>query len=313
MIYASNPEWIDIEKIPQEDGPDPVVPIAYSAKFRDVMDCFRGVLRVNEHSLRTLALTEDVINANPANYTAWYFRRQILDTLSLSLYKELEITEQMAIEHPKNYQVWHHRREICSKLGDGSLETKFCSNALQYDHKNYHAWAHRQWAVKKFQLWNEELEYIERMLEEDVRNNSAWNHRWFIVQNNDNVAMTLDNDSILQREMNFAFEKLEKARRNESCWNYLRGLHEFTCSQMVDTRSCDLAQILREKCLEILKQDAENIYSCALLVDLYENEKTKPSLEVAKKLMESLMNELDIVRRPYWQFRVQLVEEQLEL
>lgn len=38
----------------------------------DVMDCFRGVLKTNEFSARTLALTLDVIDVNPANYTVWY-------------------------------------------------------------------------------------------------------------------------------------------------------------------------------------------------------------------------------------------------
>ncbi|CCI45421.1 unnamed protein product [Albugo candida] len=212
----------------------------------------------------------------------------------------------MALEHPKNYQVWHHRREICSNLGDGSLETKFCSNALKYDSKNYHAWAHRQWAVKKFQLWEGELEYTECMLDEDVRNNSVWNHRWFIVQNNNVVSMTLENVNISQREVEFAFEKLEKARRNESCWNYLRGLYEFACRQHAVTLRSDIRQRLREKCLAILEQDAENIYSCALLVDLYEDEQSTTALKKAKKLLNSLMNELDLVRRPYWLFRAQL-------
>lgn len=195
----------------------------------------------------------------------------------------------MALEHPKNYQVWHHRREICSNLGDGSLETKFCSNALKYDSKNYHAWAHRQWAVKKFQLWEGELEYTECMLDEDVRNNSVWNHRWFIVQNNNVVSMTLENVNISQREVEFAFEKLEKARRNESCWNYLRGLYEFACRQHAVTLRSDIRQRLREKCLAILEQDAENIYSCALLVDLYEDEQSTTALKKAKKVSKSIL------------------------
>lgn len=45
--------------------------IAIVLAVKDVMDCFRGVLQLNEFSDRTLALTLDVIDANPANYTVW--------------------------------------------------------------------------------------------------------------------------------------------------------------------------------------------------------------------------------------------------
>lgn len=42
------------------------------------MDCFRGVLKTNELSARALALTLDVIDVNPANYTVWYAPRRVL-------------------------------------------------------------------------------------------------------------------------------------------------------------------------------------------------------------------------------------------
>ncbi len=37
----------------------------------DAMDYFRAVVKSGEVSQRTLDLTEDVLNLNPANYTVW--------------------------------------------------------------------------------------------------------------------------------------------------------------------------------------------------------------------------------------------------
>src|SRR5438045_2289658 len=71
MGYADDPAWADVRPVPQDDGPDPVCPIAYTAEFKETMDYFRAILHRDERSPRALALTEHVIKINPANYTAW--------------------------------------------------------------------------------------------------------------------------------------------------------------------------------------------------------------------------------------------------
>ena len=62
-------DWADVEPIAQDDGPKPVVPIAYTDAFRESMDRFRAILAKDERSPRALELTSDVIALNPANYT----------------------------------------------------------------------------------------------------------------------------------------------------------------------------------------------------------------------------------------------------
>ncbi|KAL4176141.1 hypothetical protein KRP22_001095 [Phytophthora ramorum] len=292
MKYSEDPAWADVAKVPQDDGPDPIVSIAYSSDFTDVMDCFRGVLKINEYSERTLALTLDVIEANPANYTVWYFRRRVLEALGSDLRGELQFTADMAIQHPKNYQIWHHRREICTMLHDGSQEKAFCAMAIDGDSKNYHAWAHRQWAVKTFSLWDGELEFVNKMLLEDVRNNSAWNHRWFVLSNTSGVATTADR----QREVDYALNKISLAVHNESPWNFLRGLvrgHEAT-----------FAAQLKEKARGVLETTPDCIFAAVLLVDLCAKEGTDEALGRATNLLETLMNDTDRVRKAYWQFRL---------
>jgi len=100
------PGWEDVEPVPQDDGPDPVVSIRYADEFRSTMDLFRAVMHAQEFSARALALTAQVVEGNPANYTAWQYRRRCLDATGADLREELRYTEATAYDNPKNYQIW---------------------------------------------------------------------------------------------------------------------------------------------------------------------------------------------------------------
>ena len=67
-------------------------------------------------------------------------------------------------------------------------------------------------------LFDQELEYTEHLLNEDIRNNSAWNQRYFVISNT-----TKFEQNIIDREIDYALDKIELVKGNESAWNYLRG------------------------------------------------------------------------------------------
>jgi hypothetical protein len=143
-----------------------------SSADRDVMGVFRALYARQEVSPRALALTEDAIALNPANYSAWHYRRVILRGLqtpstspspssasspSVDFRDELAFLERVAgAGASKNYQVWQHRRVLAGWLGEGAgaAELAFSQLHLLDDAKNYHAWSHRQWAVQAFGLWD---------------------------------------------------------------------------------------------------------------------------------------------------------------
>ncbi|KDO29671.1 hypothetical protein SPRG_05623, partial [Saprolegnia parasitica CBS 223.65] len=282
-----NPEWADVQRVPQDDGPNPAVPINYSTYYRDVMDLFRAVLLSDELSERTLTLTEAVIECNAANYTAWHFRRKVLKALNADLADELDFCMDKALDNPKNYQIWHHRREIVDRLNDAKRELPFIAEALSDDSKNYHCWSYRQWVVQRFGLWDGELAFVDEMLAQDMRNNSAWNHRWFVRNHTPPSAI------VRAQEIEVAFAYIEKAPHNESAWNYLRGwiAHQ------------DFVELptIEARCAAIYAAHPTCTFAANVLVDILSQEPTPANVAAATEILEKLMV-VDPVRAVYWSY-----------
>uniref|UniRef100_A0A2P2JMZ6 Protein farnesyltransferase/geranylgeranyltransferase type-1 subunit alpha n=2 Tax=Rhizophora mucronata TaxID=61149 RepID=A0A2P2JMZ6_RHIMU len=307
------PEWSDVTPIPQDDGPNPVVPIAYKPEFEETMDYFRALYFNDERSPRALQLTHQAIAFNPGNYTVWHFRRLILETLNSDLREELDYIEQIAKINTKNYQIWHHRRWVAEKLGNDAMakELQFTKKILSLDAKNYHAWSHRQWVLQTLGGWEDELDYCNQLLEEDIFNNSAWNQRYLVVTQCPNLGGLR---AMRESEVKYTTKAILANPENESPWTYLRGLYKG------DTNSWINDPEISSICLKVLTAKAYPVFALSILLNLlchgYQGNQElrdavgalnssisgKPDSDLAKAVC-SVLEHVDPMRANYWRWR----------
>ncbi|KAA8498424.1 Protein farnesyltransferase/geranylgeranyltransferase type-1 subunit alpha [Porphyridium purpureum] len=208
--------------------------IEYPSLYARVFGLLRKVSNAQdmtcvELSERMLDLTTVALNLNAADFSVWTLRRFMLSRVPLCSrarwQREAEQLSGLMIKQQKNYQVWNHRRAVVLALIDDVISKKQCVEdekafvemVLRASPKNYHAWSHLQWLVGVSGDAEGEMAFTERMLDDDYRNNSAWNHRFFVLGR-------FKNQQAVRNDIPFALCVLQKARDNESCWNYLLAL-----------------------------------------------------------------------------------------
>ncbi|KAF1758181.1 hypothetical protein GCK72_014639 [Caenorhabditis remanei] len=308
-LYKDNADWKDVTPIYPSKNEEVAVKIAVTEDFIDAFAYFRAVLIKNEKSPRVMALLEDCIRLNPANYTVWQYRRVCLTELGWDLKKEMRYLDDIIQESSKNYQVWHHRRFIVELMGESAVsdELRFCSEVIREEEKNYHAWQHRQWVVRTFKVpLDDELTFALKMLLIDSRNNSAYNYRYFMLTLHDK---TEDKDRI-NIEINLAKEFIQNIPNNESAWNYLTGLL-ITNGITSDSNVVSFVEDLYETTPEDKRSPFLLAFIADMMLENIENQTAaEESAERAKKLYKTLQS-IDPVRINYYKHQSLLAQTML--
>ena len=300
------------------------------------MGFFRSILNTNELSQRALTLTAIVINDNPANYTAWHYRRLCLVSLGVGVGGELEFTEEIGGENPKNYQVWYHRRALLQGVIDedggasknkdvGLMELEYISRVLVEDSKNYHAWSHRQFIVKGFDLYSteseaKELKFVGDMLMKDLRNNSAWNQRWFTVhgdKRNYSEGKVLKED-VVASEIDFTQRLIIKDGYNESSWKYLLGLvkEQWGKSEKMSEQTTTMTTSISKWVQGLISSESEakklSPHLLSFQIDVFDRlgfeGENKESFEIAIGYCDMLGGEVDVIREKFWSWKKGILE-----
>ena len=298
VSYKTRPEWSDVEPISIKTETS-IMDIKYTARYEEAFSYFRAMLKEDELSERSLALTADCIELQRSNFSVWYFRRRILRKLNHHLKNELAFMEKVIENEPKNYQVWHHRKTIVEWLRDSSQDKQLTASVLSVDNKNYHAWQHRQWVIKEFSLWDGELEFTDAQIALDVRNNSAWNHRYFVISE----TRRYEDAGRLEEEIRYVQKRIEQLTNNESSWSYLRGILLLAFNSLIAHRETqEFCERLR------VEKDCQSAHLLGFILDMIRERLTKSSKKDrdslksrAHELCETL-SRTDHVRSRYWNY-----------
>ncbi|KAG7288882.1 hypothetical protein NEMBOFW57_005242 [Staphylotrichum longicolle] len=322
-----DPEWDDVQPVVLEEPEGALAAIAYPADYGEAMAYLRAVMQAKEYSPRCLRLTEYIIGMNPAHYTVWLYRAANVFALKLPIPDEMAWLNRVALENLKNYQIWHHRHLLVENYfpaiaadpaaieAFATQERLFLQKILAEDTKNYHVWSYRSYLVGKLNLFGsaEELRAIEAMIDDDVRNNSAWSHRFFLVFSNPahatpGVAATEADPkvpaAVVDREVEYAQQKIRLAPQNQSGWNYLRGVLVKGGRKLgtVEEFASGFVKGLGEG------EDGEDVLSTHALDLLAEIYAEKGDKERADLSLRRLGQKWDRIRVGYWEWRRKCLE-----
>ncbi|KAG0267848.1 CAAX geranylgeranyltransferase alpha subunit [Actinomortierella ambigua] len=328
--FFESQQWADVTPVPQDDGPNPLVPIAYSEEYSTAMGYLRALTQKNEISERALELTKMIIELSPSHYTVWYYRQTLLKALDKDMTEELEWNGEMAIEHLKSYQIWHHRQVVVDHLSGKLLASEgidTSSSPAETEKKSRSPGnsvvippystlptafqEHLNTLVKK------ELDFIAEALREDSKNYHAWSYRQWVLRH-------FGHGPWWKNEFSYLEDLITVDVRNNSAWNqrfYIVSEGPEDLTEEVIEREIKILNKVKHPisevkvfCETLIEQPRANFspFVHSTLVDIYEEEAKRSrdeastnaeALEKARASVTMLADKVDTIRAKYWNWR----------
>ena len=264
---------------------------------------------------------------NLKNYQIWHHREVVTSELSELPKGEMAFLARTLAKDAKNYHVWSYRQWLVRHFGlwpdtsDMALERGMTASAREGDEGAPSSAAEDS----RRKAGEAELRFTEALLEDDVRNNSAWNHRFFVLFGLENALKPAV--WVFDRETGFTQDKIARVPQNVAAWNYLRGVlrKRKQRSHHEPQSSCENGKSHSGDCggsndLDELEsfarqfaqvdgplEDVKSSHALELLSEIWTK---RNNVSQAKKALQILAEELEPIRKGYWEFLMKQLPKQ---
>ncbi|KAF7527720.1 hypothetical protein PCG10_002188 [Penicillium crustosum] len=180
--------------------------------YKDLERLVSKKVAEHEYTLETLKKISELLSSNPEYYTAWNYRRQVLQyqfsqagdsddetaahSISELIINDLHFLIPLLRSFPKCYWIWNYRLWLL----DGARRLLPLPEARQ--------------------IWQQELALVGKMLTLDSRNFHGWGYRRFVVETLKELGTAEEATSMTQKEFEYAKKMIGANLSNFSAWHY---------------------------------------------------------------------------------------------
>ncbi|XP_068642271.1 geranylgeranyl transferase type-2 subunit alpha 1-like [Aristolochia californica] len=183
---------------------------------------------------QALDISSKLLEINPEIYTAWNYRKLVVenrlqpltdsDSIKAILDEELKVVESSLRRNPKCYGAWHHRKWVLSK-GFSSINNEFLllDKLLKLDSRNFHGWNYRRFvAALKNVPAEEELKFTTEKIDANFSNYSAWHNRCVLLSNllREKAKGFYPREKVLMEEYDLIHQAIFTDPDDQSGWFY---------------------------------------------------------------------------------------------